>query len=115
MQSRRRLRGCIFAGLACAAGAVAGAQNLLVNGDFHDDALAWNLVLGSQLDWTATPEEEDCPGSGAALATAELASGLYQAEIQQCVALGTEQRVHARIVCTDCWVRQDRFHDAAVA
>lgn len=97
MRTRLRFPGGLFAGLAVVVVSAAGAQNLLVNGDFHDDALSWELSLGSQLDWTGAPEEADCSGSGAALVTAELASGLYQATIHQCVELGDLTSVHSRV------------------
>lgn len=83
--------------LALLAPVAASGQNLVSNPLFHQDTAGWDLELGTQLLWTNLTDEGGCGNSGSALVSSALASGQYYASLSQCISVGSEPVLHARV------------------
>jgi hypothetical protein len=83
--------------LALFAPVAAIGQNLVTNPNFHQDVAGWDLVLGNLLLWTNLTDGGDCENSGSALVSSALANGQHYATLGQCIPVGSEPTLHARV------------------
>lgn len=78
-------------------GGAAGAQNLLANPSFDDDASGWQLGAGTMLLWTDIVDASGCPNSGSALVPSSGDDEGQTASLLQCVTLHGEENLYASV------------------
>jgi hypothetical protein len=91
------LAGAALAVLLLGDAGPAAAQNRIANPHFHDDELGWQFGPGTDLVWSPTPDESDCPTSGSGIVISQNTGNGHHATLSQCVALGDESELHVRL------------------